>query len=105
MTNDRRSKPHYQTQIAKERIEILFGEADKRAKHGEYDLQRRYVRLAKKIGMRYNVKIPQNFRRKYCGYCFTFLFPGSRMRLEKGIATIKCFSCGRKIRYPYKVKK
>ncbi len=105
MTNDRRSKPPYQIKIAKERIAILFDEAEKRAKKGDYDLQRRYVRLAKRIGMRYNVKIPPGLKRKYCKYCLTFLFPRSRMRLDRGSVTIKCFSCGKKIRYPYGTKR
>ncbi len=105
MTNDRRSKPEYQITIAKERIGILFDEAEKRAKKGDYDLQRRYVRLAKLIGMRYNVKIPTDLKRKYCRHCYTFLFPKSRVRTKDGIVTIKCFNCGRKIRYPTKEKR
>jgi len=100
MTNNRRSKPEYQIKIAKERIEILFSEAEKRSKKDEYGLQRRYVRLAKLIGMRYNVKIPTALKRKYCKHCYTFLFPKSKSRTKKGIVTIKCFNCGRKIRYP-----
>ena len=102
MTNDRRSKPDYQVRIANERIEILFDEAGKRAKKGDYDLQRRYVRLAKLIGMRYNVKIPTDLKRKYCRHCYTFLFPKSKLRTKRGIVTIKCFNCGKKIRYPIK---
>ncbi|MDI6721526.1 MAG: hypothetical protein QMD85_03985 [Candidatus Aenigmarchaeota archaeon] len=102
MRNDRRSKPPYQTSIAKERIEILFKEAEMRAKKDDYGLQRRYVRLAKRIGMRYNVKISPYLKRKYCKYCYTFLFPKSKVRLEKGMVTIKCFNCGKKIRYPYR---
>jgi ribonuclease P protein subunit RPR2 len=95
-----RKKPEYQLKIARERIEILFDEAEKARKDGP-DLAKRYVQLAKKIGMRYNVRIPKHLKRKYCKYCYSML-PAEGRRLKNGIVTIKCLSCNKTIRYPYK---
>lgn len=95
-------KPEYQLKIARERISILFDEAEKMAKEDKA-LARRYVQLARKIGMRYNVRLPRELKRKYCKYCKNLLLD-SQHRLKKGILVIKCKSCGRIIRYPYKGK-
>lgn len=93
-----RKKPEYQLRIAKERIELLFEQAEKTK---DAEMARRYVKLAKKIGMRYNVRIPKHLKRKYCKYCYSML-PASGRRLKNGIVTIKCLCCNKTIRYPYK---
>ena len=102
MKRNRGNKPEYQLRIASERIAILFDEAEKIAKEDKA-LARRYVQLARKIGMRYNVRIPRELKRKYCKYCRNILL-GARHRLKNGIIVIKCPSCSRTIRYPYKAK-
>lgn len=98
-----RSKPEYQLKIARERIQILFSEAEKAAKERP-DLAKRYVELARRIGMRYNVRMPRNLKRKYCKYCHSYLRYGvnASLRLKRGSVIIKCFSCNRTMHYPYK---
>lgn len=95
----RRAKPEYQKKIATERIELLF----KEAVNADAETAKKYMKLAKKIGMRYNVRIPGKFKRMYCKYCFAFL-PNSKRRLKGGGLNIKCFSCNRTMRYLYKRK-
>ncbi|MBI2579084.1 MAG: ribonuclease P [Candidatus Aenigmarchaeota archaeon] len=95
-----RSKPEYQLKIARERIQILFDEAE----HAEDPkLAKRYIELARKIGMRYNVRIPRDLKRKYCRHCGAFLRYGANARhsVRKGVVTIKCFSCQSEMHYPY----
>ena len=101
----RRGKPEYQLKIARERIQILFGEAEKSAKE-EPQLAKRYIQLARKIGMRYNVRIPRDLKRKFCKHCHAFLRFGvnARLKLKNGVVTIKCFSCNKTTHYPYKGK-
>ena len=96
-------KPAWQIKIAKERIDILFKEAQKMVKE-DPNLAKRYVELARKIGMRYNVRIQKEFKRQYCKYCKAFLLPGfsSRQRLKKGILHITCLGCDKVMRIPYK---
>ncbi|MBI3190144.1 ribonuclease P [archaeon] len=97
--NDRRSKPEYQVKIAKERINILMNEAMAAQKENP-EMSKRYFILAKKIGMRYNVLIPGNKKRKFCKKCFSFLSEG--WRFKGGQARVTCKNCGQSMRYPYK---
>lgn len=99
MTPERsRSKPEWQIKIAKERIDILFNEA---AKTDQKDLQKRYMKLAKKIGMRYNVRIG-NKKRKFCKHCYYYFGSDVKRRLKNGKIIIVCPGCKKIIRYPYK---
>jgi ribonuclease P protein subunit RPR2 len=96
-----RRKPEYQIKIAKERIEILFKEAEKMVKE-DPKLANRYVKLARKIGMRYNVRLGKDLKRKVCKYCKGFLYPGvtCQTRVSDGYVKIKCLHCNRVLRYP-----
>lgn len=94
------AKPEYQLRIAKERIKILFNEAEQ----AEPELAKRYMKLAKKIGMRYNVRLG-TLKRRFCRHCFSFFAAGnSRRRMKSGIMNVTCLGCGRITRYPYKEK-
>jgi len=58
-------KPLWQQKIARERIQILFSLAEKEIKkHPERS--RRYIELARKLGLRYNVRLPRELKRKFC---------------------------------------
>lgn len=97
----RGTKPLHQLKIARERIEILFSEAAK----AEPGLARRYVKLAKKIGMRYNVRLGA-LKKKFCRHCYSyFTAENSRIRIKNGIMNVRCLSCNKTARMPYKPKK
>ncbi|MBI2970884.1 MAG: ribonuclease P [Candidatus Aenigmarchaeota archaeon] len=99
-----RGKPEYQVRIAKERIRILLDEA-KKASAREPVLAKRYTSLAKRIGMRYNVRLGK-LKRAFCKHCHAyFTAENAQRRLRDGVITIKCFSCGKIMRIPYKPKK
>ncbi|MBI4162290.1 MAG: RNAase P [Candidatus Aenigmarchaeota archaeon] len=93
----RNTKPIEQIKIAKERIAILISEAEK---VNEEKLSKRHVELAKRIGMRYNVRLPKAAKRKFCKYCNTRLITG--WRTKKGMRYNVCKSCGRTIRFPFR---
>jgi ribonuclease P protein subunit RPR2 len=99
---DRRSKPEYQVREAAERMKILLEKAVG-IRGRDPKLSTRYFRLAKKIGMRYNVRMPREYKRKFCRYCQSFLLSG--WRFDKGIAKVTCGQCGKTMRYPYKPRK
>jgi ribonuclease P protein subunit RPR2 len=99
----RSKKPGWQQEIAEERIGILTGLAEREsAEHPERS--ERYAELAKKIGMRYNVKIPGELRRS-CKGCHAFLVPGRncivRMNARTLSVEVKCMKCGKVSRHPY----
>lgn len=88
--------------IANQRIQILFENAEIEAKAHRLDRSQRYVDLARKIGMRYNVRIPRQYRRRFCRHCHSYLLPShnSRVRVRGRTITTHCDSCGRFMRMP-----
>jgi ribonuclease P protein subunit RPR2 len=90
--------------IALERIHVLFKQAIALFAV-EMDLARRYVDLARKIGMRYKVRLPTEYRWMICKHCKDFLFPGKtcrtriQQRREPHIV-VTCHSCGGYNRIP-----
>ncbi len=97
-----KQKPKKQREIARERIKVLFKEA-KKVFNKNPKLADRYVALARKIAMRYKVRIPPELKRKFCKYCHTYLVPGvnCRVRVQHGKVIYYCMKCKRFIRYPY----
>lgn len=95
--------------LARERIEILFENADEKASEGRKDLADRYVELARKIGMKSQETIPKKFKYNYCRDCDSFLRPGinSRKRLnsEREQIIYTCLECGNIHRYPLEDQK
>ncbi len=94
-------KPEWQKRIARERIEKLFRLADEAASH-DISLSDRYVEIAKKIGMRYLVRIPKRLKIRMCKYCGGFLKPGvsASVRVAAGSNMLKitCWRCGKTIK-------
>jgi len=103
----RGKKPAWQQKIAKERIQILFRLAKKEFK-AHPERSRRYIELARKIGLRYNIRFSKQLKRRFCKKCNTLLKPGTssqtRIKSKKKIVEVKCLKCGKIYRYPY-VKK
>ncbi|NOX71844.1 MAG: ribonuclease P [Candidatus Micrarchaeota archaeon] len=91
--------------IARERIDILFSEAERRY-HENPDLSKRYIHIARKVGMKCNVSIPRRLKMRFCKKCGAYLVPGSSSRVridsQKKNVVITCLRCGFSRRYPYK---
>jgi ribonuclease P protein subunit RPR2 len=100
-----RRKPAWQIKIAKERIQILFELAKKEFKN-KPERSRRYIQLLRKIGLRYNIRLPKEIKRSFCKKCNSLLIPGvsASVRLNKKTKTvnIKCKNCNKIYRYPYR---
>ncbi|MFO8051001.1 MAG: ribonuclease P protein component 4 [Thermoplasmatota archaeon] len=94
-------------EAALERIETLYGLSFNMAKAGELALARRYLTLARKIGMRYTVRIPSRLKRSTCKRCRAPLLPDmtSRIRIRAGKKVVTCLECGNIMRYPFKGEK
>jgi ribonuclease P protein subunit RPR2 len=104
----RRQKPQSWLNIAKERIEILFSEARKTASD-QPKRANRYVTIARKIGMRYNVRIPSKHRREFCHKCGSYLLPGNNCKVRTNSKTqcveYYCQNCNITNRYGYSKEK
>ncbi|MBL7054613.1 ribonuclease P [Candidatus Woesearchaeota archaeon] len=92
--------------IARERIEVLFKQAKDTFKE-DAKLSDRYVHLARKIAMKYKVRIKPELKRRFCKHCYRYLMPGitSRVRMQKGKVVYFCFSCKKFMRFPHIKKK
>ena len=93
-------KPKYQTETALKRIRELFRQADK-VFDQDPGLSNRYVELARKISMKYKVRIPSELKKRFCKHCHRFLVPGENcnVRLSKGRIVYTC-ECGKHMRFP-----
>src|SRR5947199_5576311 len=78
--------------IAGERMATLFRLAETEALHRRTERARRYVELARRIGMRYNVRVPAPFKRSFCKKCLAFLLPSvsARIRVGEGRGVVTC---------------
>lgn len=90
-----------QKEIAKERVDILFGQAEKMFR-SDKTLANRYVNLARKIAMKVKLRIPRELKRRYCKFCYAYLRPGvnSRSRIRSGKVIISCLECKKFMRVP-----
>jgi ribonuclease P protein subunit RPR2 len=104
----RGKRPESWERIAKERIGILFSLAGKEFREHP-ERSKRYVELARKIGMRYNVRLTKEMKMRFCRKCLSYLKPGvnSRIRTNKDrqAVVLTCLECGHVSRYPYKEEK
>ena len=83
-------------EIARERIDILVKNA---LKEKDEALAEKQARLAKKIAMRYRVRLPYGARQLFCKECKAFIVPGRTARVRVGRAKeravrITCLRCG-----------
>ena len=99
-------KPAEQREIAEERIRELFRQADMMFSRNKA-LADKYVGLARKIAMKYKVKIPGQLKRKFCKHCYCYLKPGKncRVRIAKGRVIYYCLECKRFMRFVIKKPK
>jgi ribonuclease P protein subunit RPR2 len=91
-------------EIARERIEILLSHA-RRTFPTNRSLAKRYVELARRIGMKSGVRLTREQKLRICKGCGGLLVPGVncrvRTRSEYGTTVlITCLDCGTKKRYP-----
>ncbi len=90
-------------QIGLERIKILFKEAEKNKEYAD-----RYVFLARKLAMRYNIKLSAKFKRKYCHNCYKYFYPERykvRTNPKNKAVEYTCQLCQKVTRFGYRIEK
>jgi ribonuclease P protein subunit RPR2 len=88
--------------IARERMDLLFIKA--REVHSQdRELARRYVTLARRIGMRHNVRLTKKDKLDACKNCNSILVPGitCRVRTHAARVVITCLECNHVRRVPF----
>ncbi|MGH9909222.1 MAG: ribonuclease P protein component 4 [Nitrososphaerales archaeon] len=84
--------------LALQRIEILVQNALETAKSDPKLAQKRAL-LAKKISMKFRVRLPYQIRQLFCKKCKEFIIPGKTARVRVGRTNVKavritCLKCG-----------
>lgn len=92
-------------EIAHQRIVRLLKMADEIYRN-DRELALAYGDLARRIAMRYRVRIPKEFKWRFCKHCKKFLHPGVNMRVRVRSKrmphiVLKCGECGYISRRPY----
>ena len=83
-------------EIARERIDILVAHALRERESG---FEQKQAALAKKIAMRFRIRMRYDQRQLYCKKCKAFIIPGRTARVRLGRARtravrITCLLCG-----------
>jgi|GEM_PF-243448 len=101
----RKKTKQEQKEVAMERMEILFNLADDSALSGNVKKANGYVERARKIAMKYNLRIPKGHKRKFCKYCYKYLLPSVtstvRINSKEHRVEVKCLECGRSMFHPF----
>jgi ribonuclease P protein subunit RPR2 len=89
-------------QIARQRIQILFGQA-KQVCRVDPQLAVSYVKSARKIAMAAKLRLPVEFRRETCKECNSLLVQGLNCRVRvkqkrEPHVVITCLNCGNQTR-------
>ncbi len=102
MSKRRRNKA-LERKMARRQVARLFELAEREALNSRQDRADRYVHLARKTAMRYNLSLGV-YRRHFCRKCGAFLLPGRNAvyRLNRGKVVIHCERCGHIARFPYR---
>ena len=96
-------------QIAKQRIDILFEQANEVYK-ARPELSSRYLGMARKIAMAAKIRLPITFRRRTCKICNSLLVCGQNCRVRvrqkrEPHVVITCLKCGWQTRIQLRRKK
>jgi len=94
-------KPDKQVKMAKRRIKFLFDEAKDSFKK-DIKQSDKYMKLARRIAMRYKIKLPSELKRRICKHCHRYLVPGvnCRVRIHKHRVIHYCMNCRHYTRHP-----
>ena len=68
------------------------------------ELAHKYAKKARRIALKYKLRLPLNLKRTICKNCHSYLVPGKnlRVRTRKGHVVYYCLNCKKFMRIGYK---
>ena len=92
-----------QNKIATARIDFLFEQAKVNFKINP-KLSDSFIKIARRIAMKYRMKLNSQYKKSFCKECNSFLVPGvnCRVRIHKRRVIYFCFKCKEYKRHPIK---
>jgi len=87
-------------------IESYFSEAKKSFKTNKKQAND-FVRKARRLSMKFKIKLKPELKRRFCKNCYSFLMPGInvRIRTREGKIIYYCLECKKFMRIPFDKKK
>ncbi len=66
------------------------------------ELSNKYTKLARKIAMKFKIRLTRSQKRKFCKHCYSYLRPSknSRVRIHNNQVIIYCEDCKKYTRIP-----
>ena len=63
-----------------------------------------YVHKARRLAMKYRIKLTSSIKRKFCKHCYSYLVPGDncRVRTRDGKLVYYCLECKKYMRFGIK---
>ncbi|MBI5872309.1 ribonuclease P [archaeon] len=88
--------------IALQKVKTLFALAERIIKKDAKQAHD-YIKIANKTAMKVNLRLPKEFKRKFCKHCHHYLVPGfnCRIRTRNRHVVYSCLDCGKYMRFPY----
>jgi ribonuclease P protein subunit RPR2 len=96
-----------QRDIAFERVQMLFHQADSLACGGDVESASARMRQARSICLKCNVRLPRELKMRFCRRCMTYFTSGTvqcRLDSENRRLALKCLRCGHTAYQPYAKK-
>jgi ribonuclease P protein subunit RPR2 len=102
-------KPASLKQIASQRIDILFAQAEVVSRSNP-QLAAEYVQVARKVAMSARFPLPPEYKRRVCKHCGAFLVVGFNCRVRtqqkrEPHVVVTCLNCGYNSRIMLRKKK
>ena len=90
-----KSKPKYQLRKeAFKQVKELFEKAKASS------LADSYVKKARRIAMRVNLRLSRELKRKFCKHCYTYFKDGNyRVRTRNGFVVYYCLNCKKYMKF------
>ncbi|MDO8642821.1 MAG: ribonuclease P [Candidatus Woesearchaeota archaeon] len=95
------AKKQEERATAQRRVHELFSTAAIRASAPA--AANRLVRTARRLAMKFRLRLPSTLKRRVCKHCYAYLRPGvnCRVRLAKQRVIYRCNACKKFMRFPY----
>ena len=92
--------------LAKAEIRELFESAKKVFKTSSA-MANKQVAKARRLAMKHKLAIPNEFKRRFCKHCYSYLVPGVnvRIRTQKSRVVYSCLKCKKFTRFVLKKTK
>ncbi len=86
--------------IVLQEIKNLFEEAKSNP-----EMANEYVKTARKLAMKINLKIPKEYKRKYCKHCYNYFKSGNyRVRTKDKTVIYYCLKCKKYMKFKINTK-